>query len=236
MKVSVLMAAWRPDFIREAIDSYLKQDYADSELLIENDCQTEDVNNVVSEYSDSQIKYRHKEHTGMTDTLAKLTARATGDLVCQLDDDNMFYDGKSISCRVQPFLKYDIDMVYAKARTMTRDGVCGEGEHSFHKVNAMKIWQTEFISMPTMMWKRSIHDIFNPYGEPDIEYYWDWYFKIVMLMEFSCLALNEFVIKYREHGGQAMAQCRSRGMVKDQEKKLEEKLENRYGGKMPWKK
>jgi glycosyltransferase involved in cell wall biosynthesis len=234
MKVSVLMAAWRPWFIKEAIESYLQQNYRDSELIIMNDCPTDEVQNIVKEYRDRRISYHHKEHTGMTDTLSKATEFAIGDLVCQLDDDNMFYDEESISCRVKPFLEYDIDMVYAKARTMTRDGVCGEGEHPFHKVNTMKIWGKEYISMPTMMWRRSIHDVFDPYGKPDIEYYWDWYFKIVMLMEFSCLALNDFVIKYREHGNQAMAQCRSLGMVSDQETKLKNKLENRYGGKMPW--
>jgi glycosyltransferase involved in cell wall biosynthesis len=233
MKVSVLMAAWRHNFIREAIESYCEQDYYDSELLIMNDCPTDDVRNIVNDYTLHSIKFFDKEHTGCTDTFQQLTNFANGELICHLDDDDIFYDRRSISCRVEPFKKYDVDMVYAKARTMTRDGICGEGEHSFHKVNAMKIWNKEYVSMPTMMWKKSIHATFNPY-HADIEYYHDWYFKIVMLMEFSCLALDEFVIKYREHGEQAMAHCTRLGLRGEQEKKLFDILEKRYGGRMPW--
>ena len=58
-KISVIMTVYNTQeiFLREAIESILKQTFKDFELLIINDGSTEDVESVILSYDDERVKY-----------------------------------------------------------------------------------------------------------------------------------------------------------------------------------
>lgn len=59
---SILLPAYKATFLTICIDSVLAQTYADWELIIVNDASPEDINHVVSSYSDQRIRYYVNEH------------------------------------------------------------------------------------------------------------------------------------------------------------------------------
>ena len=77
--ISVIMGNYNtePKYLREAIDSVLAQTYENFELIIVDDCSTDDSPNVLKEYTDPRIKVIHNEQNR---GLPLLFEPRTGDL------------------------------------------------------------------------------------------------------------------------------------------------------------
>lgn len=61
MKFSILVPAYKPQFLAECIESILAQTYPDWELIIVNDASPYDIDSIVSKYDDERIHYRKRE-------------------------------------------------------------------------------------------------------------------------------------------------------------------------------
>lgn len=91
--VSVLMPAYNAqDFIGSAIESVLNQTYANFELLIINDCSTDQTAKVIANYTDKRITViTHTKNQGLSPTLNEGLAVAKGSLIARLDADDIAY-------------------------------------------------------------------------------------------------------------------------------------------------
>lgn len=91
MKVSIMMCAYNTSaYIREAIESILAQTYTNWELIIGDDCSSDDTVAIVKSYmGDNRIKLvAHKSNMGYIRNKNSIFAAATGDLLTQLDADD----------------------------------------------------------------------------------------------------------------------------------------------------
>lgn len=90
MKVSVLMPVFNGEkYLAEAIESLLKQSFTDFELLIINDCSTDQTENIVLSQTDSRIRLvRNSENLGLAASLNKGMALAKGEYVARMDCDD----------------------------------------------------------------------------------------------------------------------------------------------------
>ncbi|MBO7502640.1 MAG: glycosyltransferase family 2 protein [Paludibacteraceae bacterium] len=90
--VSVIMPTYNCGrFIRESINSVLTQTYTDWELLIVDDCSTDDTESIVRSYNDSRIRYtRNEENLGAALTRNKALKNAKGRYIAFLDSDDVW--------------------------------------------------------------------------------------------------------------------------------------------------
>ena len=59
--VSIIMPSWNTErFIAETIQSVLDQTYTNWELIIVDDCSSDNTDEVVASFKDERIKYLHK--------------------------------------------------------------------------------------------------------------------------------------------------------------------------------
>jgi glycosyltransferase involved in cell wall biosynthesis len=92
-KVSILMANYNNGcFIKQAIESVILQTYGNLELIIVDDCSTEDtasiINSYLESYSSKILFYQNKSNLGYGGTLSACAKYATGDYLAIVDPDD----------------------------------------------------------------------------------------------------------------------------------------------------
>jgi alpha-1,3-rhamnosyltransferase len=93
MSVSVIMNSYnRKDYVGKAIESVLRQQYADFEFIIVDDCSTDGTAEIVEQYARQDPRIRtvhHGVNKGATISRNTALAIARYDLVAVLDDDDI---------------------------------------------------------------------------------------------------------------------------------------------------
>lgn len=89
-KVSVLIPSYNhADYIGEAIKSVINQTYKNIEILIGDDCSTDDSKKVIDSFKDSRIKkFFYTENCGGAENLNRLIRQVTGDYIAILNSDD----------------------------------------------------------------------------------------------------------------------------------------------------
>lgn len=94
MKYSVLIPAYKAEYLKEAIESVLEQDCQDYEIIVLDDCSPAPIGEIVSQFNDVRIRYyRNDINNGaerLVDTWNKCLSLAEGDfIICMGDDDKL---------------------------------------------------------------------------------------------------------------------------------------------------
>jgi glycosyltransferase involved in cell wall biosynthesis len=97
MKFSVAIPAYKRKFLYSCIDSIIKQDYSDFELIIVNDNSPEDLETIIKLFDDHRIKYfKNEKNCGaehVVDNWNICLSYASGDyFILMGDDDEMTTD------------------------------------------------------------------------------------------------------------------------------------------------
>lgn len=90
--VSVLIPTFnRPRYLSKALASALRQSYKNLQVIVVNDG-GEDVSGIVNSFSDPRIIFiNRKENRGKAFSLNEALARAEGEYIAYLDDDDLYY-------------------------------------------------------------------------------------------------------------------------------------------------
>jgi glycosyltransferase involved in cell wall biosynthesis len=90
-KVTVLLPVYNGgNLVRTAIDSVLTQTFEDFELLVIDDCSTDDSAAIVGSYDDARIRLiRNEQNLGQVATLNRGIHEARGTYVARLDQDDV---------------------------------------------------------------------------------------------------------------------------------------------------
>ena len=123
--VSAIMATYnRVDFIEDAINSVLRQDYPLLELIIVDDGSTDGTQKLLEDkyLSDSRIKYIYQENAGQMAATNKAISVSSGSYVAMIDSDNLWEPGK-VREQVDIFNSNpDVDIVYGDIITIDEHG------------------------------------------------------------------------------------------------------------------
>lgn len=115
VKVSIFMSAYNEDnYISEAIDSVLKQDFQDWELIIINDASTDNTENIAQDYSkkDKRIKLINiKKNIGQVKIFAEYLQTANGRYITLFDADDIM-DKERIKIQLNAMKEQNADFSY----------------------------------------------------------------------------------------------------------------------------
>ena len=94
--VSIIMPSWNTEkYIAETIQSVIDQTYTNWELLIVDDCSSDNTDEIVTSFKDDRIKYYHnKKNLGAALTRNKALREAQGEWIAFLDSDDLWMPEK----------------------------------------------------------------------------------------------------------------------------------------------
>lgn len=159
-KVSVLMPVYNGEqFLREAIESILKQTFGDFEFLIIDDGSTDNSADIVQSYNDRRIRLlSNEQNAGITESLNRGIMEAKGEFICRMDADDV-----SLPERLETQLNYleeNRDVVMTGTWTIRIDEQGHRQEVEQYPVRHQEILRTIFVHNPfahgTMMLRRNI--------------------------------------------------------------------------------
>lgn len=113
-KISIIIPTHnRWDNLKECIDSILVQTYPEFEIIIIDDCSTQDIElNLKNTFVDSRIfYYRNDINKGPGGSRQKGYLKATGDYIIFCDDDDYYIDSKYFENVIDILKDIDISMV-----------------------------------------------------------------------------------------------------------------------------
>jgi glycosyltransferase involved in cell wall biosynthesis len=111
--VSVIIPTYnRPDYLKQAIASAIKQIYQNIEIIISDNCSEENPQALVASFGDSRIRFwRHQQNVGMLANQQHALKMARGKYVASLHDDDIW--NEDFLAKLIPPLEENPDLIIA---------------------------------------------------------------------------------------------------------------------------
>jgi glycosyltransferase involved in cell wall biosynthesis len=186
--ISIGIPAFKAKYLREAIESVLKQSYPDFELIIVNDASPENIDEIVHSFNDSRIRYfKNQENLGKESVVRnwnRCLEYARGEYFVLFSDDDVSEPNFLKEMEGLAEKHKSIDLFHCRVRQIdknskiiTYSSVCPEFENVidfiWHRVNGYRLqYVTDFFCRTSAL--RSIggfYDLPLAWGSDDITWY-----------------------------------------------------------------
>lgn len=198
-KISVIMPAYNAEaFVREAIDSVLNQTYDNLELIVIDDCSTDNTFNLISQIgkTDSRIAvYRNEKNQGVAETRNRGFELAQGDYVALLDSDDVWRKEK-LEKQLELARQYEPCIVYCSYALMDVAGKSKNKEYIVpEKTNFAHMLEENAIGCSTVMLSK---EIVGEYRFIKKYYHEDYVYWLRVLKDgYPAVGLKEVYVDYR---------------------------------------
>ncbi len=219
-RVSIIMNVRNgASFLRAALDSVMAQTFQDWELIVWDDCSTDDSARIIAEYRDPRIRYfLSPEDTPLGEARNSAIRQATGEWLAFLDQDDIWLPRK---LQQQMALADEhAGIIYGRAIQFYPSGVERDYDyaHEFQLLPEGDIFThlfTEacFIAMSSVVLRRSAVEEVGPIPET-IQTVPDYYLYVAVARRRPARAVQEAVCRYRMHAG-SMSQSRQHRLYEE---------------------
>src|SRR5271157_3129712 len=192
-------------FLRQAIDSVMAQTFGGWELVVWDDCSTDNSATIVAEYRDPRVRYfLSPEETSLGKARNHAIRQATGEWLAFLDQDDLWTPTKLE--KQMALANAHAGIIYGRAVLFWPSGRKREYDqaHEFTLLPEGDIFSELFrsacfIAMSSAMLRRSAVEEVG--GIPEyIEMAPDYYLYIAIARRYPARAVQEVVCWYRMHG------------------------------------
>ena len=207
-------------YLRESIDSILAQTYTNWELLILDDCSTDESPAIAKEYEqlDPRVHYhRNEQNLRLPRNLNKGFSLAKGDYLTWTSDDNR-YRPTALE-RMHTALKSDpaAQFVFASCRII--DGEGREVEYIMvDRESPKRIVCLDSVGA-CFMYTRKAYEAVGDY-DPDLVLVEDFDYWQRICMRFPCVTIEQILYDYRWHDGALTSTMRKDQFNRNLEKML----------------
>ena len=194
--VSIIMPSYNTaSFIADSIKSVLEQTYINWELIIVDDCSTDNTDEIVATFKDHRIRYfKNEKNSGAAVSRNKALREANGDYVAFLDSDDLWLP----------------DKLEKQMAFMTNNGYCFSYT-CYERIDEASKELNILCSGPKVITKRKMYHYCYPgcltviYKRKgledlqinDIKKNNDYAMWLMVCKKYNCYLLNENLAKYR---------------------------------------
>lgn len=156
--VSVIMPSWNTaKFIGESIQSVIDQTYQNWELIIVDDCSTDNTDDVVASFDDPRIRYyKNSKNCGAALTRNRALREANGEWIAFLDSDDLWMPEK-LEKQIKFMVHNDISFSYTNYERIDENNrplnIIVTGPDI---VDRKRIYRYDYIGQLTMMYSARV--------------------------------------------------------------------------------
>jgi len=204
--VSIALCSYNGEkYIRQQLDSILDQTYRNLEVVIVDDCSTDDTFNIVSNYAgrDSRIKcFKNEINLGFNKNFEWAITLTTGAYIAISDQDDIWLPQKIerlLNAIADNWLVFS-NSVFINDNNEIKEGrVLSKFNPAAHDYKSMLM--DNFVTGHTTLFKREFVDYFLPFPEKG---FYDWWMGFIALYHHKIVFLDEVLTQYRIHDASVM--------------------------------
>lgn len=204
--VSIALCTYNGErFLNQQLGSILAQTHHNLEIIIVDDCSTDDTTNIITQYAekDNRIKFfKNETNLGFNKNFEKAIGLTTSEYISISDQDDIWLPGK-----IKALVKNIADnwLIYSKSVFINEKNEVMPGqmlnESGIVPANYKGILLANFVTGHTVLFKREFINYFLPFPEKG---FYDWWMGFVALYHQKAIFLNEILTRYRIHEASVM--------------------------------
>ena len=205
-------------FLGQQLDSILLQTYPNLEIIIVDDCSTDDTTDIIVQYTqkDNRIKFfKNGINLGFNKNFEKAIGLTTGEYVSISDQDDIWLPGK-----IEALIKNIADnwLIYSKSVFINEKNKVIPGqmlnESGIVPLDYKGMLLANFVTGHTVLFEREFINYFLPFPEAG---FYDWWMGFVALYHQKAVFLNEILTQYRIHEASVIQKRTNSGQQKRDE-------------------
>jgi glycosyltransferase involved in cell wall biosynthesis len=204
-------------YVRQAIDSVLRQSRQDFEIIVYDDASTDNTPHVVVAVPDQRVRYfRNPRNLGVAATRNHCLAVAAGKYIAWLDADDLYYS-QALEIQNAVLDCYSrVGLVHGAYHVIDQDGrrlpdwpppfsshVIENGREAFRELIL-----ANYIATPAVMARRECYDLAGPFSESVGKIGEDWDMWLRMALHTDLAFTSTAVMQCRQHNHSATATTR----------------------------
>jgi len=173
-----------------AIESILRQDFTNYEVLIIDACSTDNTLQIANDFNDSRIKILSEPDKGIYDAMNKGIKLAKGQWLYFLGSDDVLFDNEVLQ-KVEAFILLNkVDVVYGDVHS-SRFGGLYDGEFDDEKINNKNICHQSIFFTKFVFKKTGLFDLYFSILA-DWDHNLKWFLNSVIKQKYINLTIAEY--------------------------------------------
>lgn len=211
-KISVCLASYNGElYIKQQVESILKQLGKSDELIISDDGSTDNTRKILEDISDPRIKIVLNENEkGYTRNFENALKHATGDYFFLSDQDDVWLDGRVDACmeklKTSNFIMTD---GYITDEYLNKQSKTHFEKHSVRQGFFNNWVKTRYVGA-FMAFDKEVYNFIIPFPKNQFYAPHDYWITISSELYFKCHLINEPYILYRRHNSNVTGQRKGR--------------------------
>ena len=201
--ISVIMSVYNEqEYIEDAIRSILDQTEPDFELIIVDDCSTDDTVKIIEGLNDDRvILVRNEENCGLTKNLNKALAMTRGEFIARMDGDDI-----SMPDRFRVQVDYlsahpDIMLISCNTTTFGEQRLVSDISGTPEELKCTMLLRP-VLAHPGFMFRRELYEEHGFTYDEHFRSAQDYDFAARVTRQFNIAVTPEVLLQYRAHKGQ----------------------------------
>lgn len=126
MKYAFLLAAYKTEYLQEALSSIISQSFQEFEVLVSDDCSPNHIKEIVDHFHDARVRFRRNEHNigarWLVDHWNILLEMTDAEFVIMASDDDVYHKDFLQAIDALQNKYPDVDLMRARIQHINEDG------------------------------------------------------------------------------------------------------------------
>lgn len=206
MRVSICIPNYNHGmFIGKAIQSVLDQTYQDFEIIVVDDCSTDNSEEVIKSFKDPRIKFfRNERNLGMVPNTNKALKLAKGEFIGILNSDD-YYGQKMIETALKMFENPSVGFTYSSYVVVNESGGIITKVEScpcdkiFKSKEGFKRLAISNVAPPSgVIARKKCYEAVGSFDD-EFPYCHDWNMWLRLSLKYDFACLSDYLLYYRMH-------------------------------------